>query len=46
MAANLKPNLTFDEYLDIEGKAEFKSEFVNGWMFAMAGASLEHNQND
>lgn len=44
MAANLKPNLTFDEYLDIEGKAEFKSEFVNGWMFAMAGASPEHNQ--
>lgn len=29
MAANLKPNLTFDEYLDIEGKAEFKSEFDN-----------------
>jgi Uma2 family endonuclease len=43
MAAELKPNLTFDEYLEIEAKAEFKSEFVNGWMFAMAGASPEHN---
>jgi Uma2 family endonuclease len=43
MAAELKPRLTFDEYLDIEGEAEFKSEFVNGWMYAMAGASPEHN---
>jgi hypothetical protein len=44
MAAELKPKLTFDEYLEIEGKAEFKSEFVNGWMYAMGGASPEHNQ--
>ena len=44
MAAELKPRLTFDEYLEIESKAEFKSEFVNGWMYAMAGASPEHNQ--
>lgn len=43
MAAELKPRLTFDEYLEIEGEAEFKSEFVNGWMYAMAGASPEHN---
>lgn len=43
MAAELKPRLTFDEYLEIEGKAEFKSEFVNGEMYAMAGASPEHN---
>jgi len=42
MAAGLNPRLTFDEYLEIEGKAEFKSEFVNGWMYAMAGASPEH----
>src|SRR5262249_1734044 len=26
------------------GKAEFKSEFVNGWMYGMAGGSPEHNQ--
>ncbi|MGE0127715.1 MAG: Uma2 family endonuclease [Blastocatellales bacterium] len=44
MAAELKPRLTFDDYLEIESKAEFKSEFVNGWMYAMAGASPEHNQ--
>lgn len=43
MAAELKPKLTFDEYLEIESKAEFKSEFVNGEMYAMAGASPEHN---
>lgn len=43
MAAELKPRLTFDEYLEIESKAEFKSEFVNGEMYAMAGASPEHN---
>jgi Uma2 family endonuclease len=36
--------VTFDEYLEVEGKAEFKSEFVNGWMYAMGGASPEHNQ--
>ncbi len=44
MAAELKPKLTFDDYLDIESRAEFKSEFVNGRMYAMAGASPEHNQ--
>jgi Uma2 family endonuclease len=44
MAAELKPRLTFDQYLEIESKAEFKSEFINGWMYAMGGASPEHNQ--
>jgi Uma2 family endonuclease len=44
MAAELKPKLTFDEYMEIEGRAEFKSEFVNGWMYAMGGASPEYNQ--
>lgn len=43
MAAELKPNLTFDEFLAIECNAEFKSEFVNGQIYAMAGASPEHN---
>lgn len=43
MAAELKPKLTFDEYLEIESRAEFKSEFANGEMYAMAGASPEHN---
>jgi hypothetical protein len=44
MAAELKPKLTFDEYLEIESEAEFKSEFVNGWTYAMGRARPEHNQ--
>ncbi len=44
MAAEFKPKLTFDEWLEIESKAEFKSEFANGRIYAMAGASPEHNQ--
>jgi Uma2 family endonuclease len=35
--------LTAAEYLALERTAEFKSEFLNGEMFAMAGASPEHN---
>jgi hypothetical protein len=43
-AAELNPKSNFDEYLEIEGEAEFKSEFVNGWTYARGGASPEHNQ--
>lgn len=35
--------LTATEYLAIEERAERKSEFYDGEMFAMAGASREHN---
>jgi Uma2 family endonuclease len=35
--------ITPEEYLAIERKAEFKSEFYRGEMFAMAGASRRHN---
>ncbi len=35
--------LTEAEYLVIERKAEFKSEFFDGEMFAMAGGSLLHS---
>jgi Uma2 family endonuclease len=35
--------LTEQEYLACERKAEFKSEFYRGEMFAMAGATREHN---
>ena len=31
------------EYLEIERRAEFKSEFFNGEMFAMAGGKLNHS---
>ncbi len=36
--------LTPEEYLEIERKAEFKSEYFDGEMFAMAGASRPHNR--
>lgn len=44
MSAVPKRKLTEAEYLAIERAAEFKSEFYNGEMFAMAGASREHNR--
>jgi len=36
--------LTPQEYLAQERSAEFKSEYFNGEIYAMAGASREHNQ--
>jgi Uma2 family endonuclease len=44
MTAVPKKKLTEAEYLAIERDAEFKSEFYNGEMFAMAGASRQHNE--
>ena len=38
-----KPYIKPEEYLEIERKAEYKSEYFNGEMFAMSGASKEHN---
>ena len=43
MTAVPKKKLTEAEYLAIERSADFKSEFYNGEMFAMAGASRQHN---
>ncbi len=43
MSALRKPKLTAQEYLAIENAAAFKSEFFDGEMFAMAGASPPHN---
>ena len=37
------PRLTPEEYLEIERKAEFKSEYYDGEMFAMSGARRAHN---
>jgi Uma2 family endonuclease len=34
---------TVSEYLALEDKAEFKSEFINGEIIPMAGASANHN---
>ncbi|MBX9584709.1 MAG: Uma2 family endonuclease [Gemmataceae bacterium] len=44
MSAAPQPRpLTDDEYLAIERKAKYKSEFVDGALYAMAGASPPHN---
>lgn len=34
---------TVSEYLSLEDKAEFKSEFIDGEIISMAGASANHN---
>jgi Uma2 family endonuclease len=38
-----KTFLTPEQYLEIDRKAEFRSEYFNGEMFAMAGAKEAHN---
>jgi len=38
-----KTGYTPEEYLTIEREAEFKSEYFDGEMFAMTGASRKHN---
>lgn len=43
MATQPLLKLTPQEYLAIERIREYKSEYVNGEMFAMAGASKRHN---
>ena len=35
--------LTPEQYLEIERRAEYKSEYYRGEMFAMPGASRGHN---
>lgn len=42
MSSALRFRLSSAEYLATERKAAFKSEYFNGEMFAMAGASEEH----
>src|SRR5471030_2854802 len=43
MSTLQKTFLTPEQYLEIERKAEFKSEYYEGEMFAMAGAREAHN---
>jgi len=43
MSTQPKTFLTPQEYLEIERKAEYKSEYYAGEMFAMAGAQEPHN---
>ncbi len=42
MEAEKKAFITIDEYLKIERAAKTKSEYFNGEMFAMAGATRNH----
>lgn len=44
MATLPTTRLTEEQYLAIERAAEFKSEFHDGQMFAMAGGSLNHSR--
>src|ERR1700687_5643096 len=43
MASNPVSNLTEEQYLAIERAAEFKSEFLDGVMYAMSGGSTRHS---
>jgi Uma2 family endonuclease len=44
MSTQPVPHLTFDQYLEIERAAEFRSEYMHGQMYAMAGASRNHGR--
>ncbi|MDX6694038.1 MAG: hypothetical protein QOF02_1641 [Blastocatellia bacterium] len=43
MSSQPIPYLTPEEYLALERKSEFRSEYINGQMVAMTGASRKHN---
>jgi Uma2 family endonuclease len=43
MATPARSFFTPQEYLDLERKAVHKSEYLNGQIFAMSGASPQHN---
>ncbi len=44
MSSLPKARFTPEQYLELERKAEHKSEYWNGEIVAMAGASLSHNR--
>lgn len=43
MSSLPNPRYTPEQYLEIDRKADHRSEYVNGEILAMAGASREHN---
>jgi Uma2 family endonuclease len=43
MSTHPKTLITPEQYLEIERKAEYKSEYLNGEMFAMAGGTDPHS---
>ncbi len=44
MSTQPTPFLTPQQYVDLENRAEHKNEYVNGELFAMAGASPQHGR--
>jgi len=44
MASQAVPYITPEDYLKAERKAAFKSEYCDGQVFAMAGATLRHSR--
>jgi Uma2 family endonuclease len=42
-SAVVQPRYTPEQYLALERKADYKSEYINGHVIAMAGASRPHN---
>ncbi len=44
MSVQTRSHLSVEEYLELERRAEVRSEYFGGEMFAMAGASLAHNE--
>ena len=44
MASNPVTKVTEEQYLAIDRAAEFRSEFIDGEIVAMSGASLVHNR--
>ena len=43
MSSLAKQYYTPEEYLELEREAEYKSEYINGQIYAMSGASRAHN---
>ena len=44
MASAASSNLTPEEYLERERKAEFRNEYFQGQMVAMGGANRQHGR--
>jgi Uma2 family endonuclease len=44
MLPEQQPYYTVEEYLDLEETAEYKSEYYQGEIFALAGGSANHNR--
>lgn len=44
MASRPQPHQTFEEYLELERRAEYKSEYHGGDIYAMSGGTLLHSR--